>query len=324
MQISRQLINLILRLRKIIGPSATEGSLKLTRRAIDTLGLFLKPVDDVNCIPAVLGQVPAEFIQEKSDSKKRLSKGRIDGDNAEKKNAVILYLHGGAYVAGSINSHRQLVSKLVVASHIDAYIINYRLAPESQYPAALDDVHKTFDALLDMGYEAHQIALVGDCAGGGLAMAFMMRLKALRREMPGCAALMSPWLDLTCSNPSHLANRGLDYVLSRQSLDTCAKMYVGNIDRERPFVSPIFGDVSGLPPILIHVGSEEILSDDALELARKLEKANMEHVYKVWLNMQHVFQLQSSILLEGLRSIAEIGHFLSAQMSKQHLQKEAS
>lgn len=323
MQISRQLINLLLRLRKLIGPSATEGSLKLTRRAIDTIGMLLKPSEGVNCIPVALGQIPAEFIQEKSDSKKGNHKQRIEAGSI-KKDAVILYLHGGAYVAGSISSHRQLVSKLVVASHIDAYIINYRLAPESQYPAALDDVHKTFDALLDMGYEANQIALVGDCAGGGLAMAFMMRLKALKREMPGCAALMSPWLDLTCSNPSYLANRGLDYVLSRQSLETCAAMYVGNIDRERPFVSPIFGDMAGLPPILIHVGSEEILSDDALELANKLEKANVEHVYKVWLNMQHVFQVQSPILLEGLRSIAEIGHFINNQMSKQQVQKVAS
>lgn len=203
---------------------------------------------------------------------------------------VLLYLHGGGYAVGSPSTHRNMIARLVKDSKVNALLIDYRLAPENPYPAALEDAVAAYKWLLENGYTAANIAIGGDSAGGGLALATLLYLRDQQLPLPACAVLFSPWSDLSISHAAHIFNREKEVMLVPDALTYWAKLYYGNENPENPYISPTFGDFHGLPPLLIEVGGNEILLDDSLVVAQKAKQQGVEVTATVYPNNFHVFQ----------------------------------
>lgn len=194
--------------------------------------------------------------------------------------SAILHLHGGGYVIGSAACQRSFASQIAARAGIPAFVVDYRLAPEHPFPAALDDAEAAFNALAAAGYE--RIALVGDSAGGGLALAMITATHIHCDPHIAGAVLFSPWTDLALTGDSMRTRADVDPLLSREWLDTAASLYLGSRDRRDPQVSPLYADLSGLPPTLVHVGDDEVLLDDSTRLGDHVE-------LHVWQGMLHVF-----------------------------------
>ena len=225
-------------------------------------------------------------------------------------NKTILFLHGGGFIAGSIKSHRDLCSRIAKASNAEVLLINYRLAPEHQYPAGLEDALTSYKWLLTKNLLPGQIVLAGDSAGGGLTLALLAKIKESRLPVPGAAVFLSPWVDLENKNKSIKENVGIDPMLNKGMLDQTADLYAGKQDLSISFISPINSDFTGLCPILIHVGKNEVLLDDSLQLAQKAKKAGVKTTIEVWDNMFHVFQYFARYLSKARTSIEKIGIFI--------------
>lgn len=216
-------------------------------------------------------------------------------DRAHMKKYVILYCHGGGYSTGSCLYGRTLTTKLAMCTSMDVLSFDYRLAPEHPYPAAGEDALKVWDKLMLLGYGARDVILVGDSAGGNMALALVHKLKEQGRLLPRGLVLMSPWTDLTCSGKSHETKADIDPVLDREYMDRIIEAYLGEAPSqellENPYVSPLFGDFTGFPPTYIQVGSNEILLSDALRLHKKMVKANVSVKLDEFKGMWHVFQM---------------------------------
>lgn len=223
---------------------------------------------------------------------------------------VLMYLHGGGYVFGDLDSHRDLAWRLSEASGMKVLNVAYRLAPENRFPTAVHDATACYRWLLDEGFKPGKVAIGGDSAGGGLAVATMVNLKNLGIAQPAGAILLSPWVDLSGSGDSVDANEKADPMLSRLALDNFADLYVGSLDRKAPLASPLFADLSGLPAMLVHVGSTEILLSDAERLVHKVKQAGGDAVLEIWPKMPHVFQVFAGRIPEGKIAIAKFGEFL--------------
>lgn len=222
---------------------------------------------------------------------------------------AILYLHGGAYCAGSADSHREMVARIARQAEREAYIIEYRLAPESPYPAAVDDAMKAYIALLA---EHQDIVLVGDSAGGGLAMALADTIAQTEFAQPSAMVLLSPWADLTCSGESFTTNSDIDPMLSPAWLTSSATMYAGDKPLEHPGISPLFGNHSHLPRTLIQVGSDEILLSDSIRTAEALKAAGVDAELQIYEGMWHVFQFHAALLKPSRKAVYAIGDFLKS------------
>lgn len=212
------------------------------------------------------------------------------------KKYVILYCHGGGYSTGSCLYGRTLTTKLASTTSMDVLSFDYRLAPEHPYPAALEDAIKVWDYLMLLGYGARDIILTGDSAGGNLALALTLKLKADGRLLPRGLVLMSPWTDLTSSGESHKTRAEVDPVLDKAYIDRMIAAYMGEADKakqvlENPYISPLFGDFAGFPPVYIQVGDNEILLSDSVELHKKLVEANVSVRLDCFDGMWHVFQM---------------------------------
>ncbi|MBD5498562.1 MAG: alpha/beta hydrolase [Lachnospiraceae bacterium] len=217
-------------------------------------------------------------------------------NRAHMKKYVILYCHGGGYSTGSCLYGRTLTAKLASTTSMDVLSFDYRLAPENPYPAALEDAVKVWNYLMLLGYGARDIILTGDSAGGNLALALTLRLKAEGRLLPRGLVLMSPWTDLTSSGESHKTRADVDPVLDKAYIDRMIAAYIGETDKagkelENPYISPLFGDFTGFPPVYIQVGDNEILLSDSVELHRKLVEANVSVRLDCFDGMWHVFQM---------------------------------
>jgi monoterpene epsilon-lactone hydrolase len=228
----------------------------------------------------------------------------------------LLYLHGGAYITGSSRSHTALAGQIGDAAGATVWLLDYRLAPEHPFPAGRDDAVTAYRALLDQGVAAKAVAIAGDSAGGGLSLATTLALRDAGLPLPGALALLSPWTDLTLSGASIVTKADVEPMLNAEWLEWAAALYCGG-DEERPGVlrtdpgiSPVFADFSGFPPLLVHVGSDEILLDDATFLAARAKRAGVEVVLREFPALWHVFQAQARILPEADESIREIGEFL--------------
>jgi monoterpene epsilon-lactone hydrolase len=225
---------------------------------------------------------------------------------------AIVYLHGGGYCLGSIGTHRSLASRLSVAAGLPVLIVGYRLAPEHPQPAAVDDAVAAYRWLLDQGFAPAQLAIAGDSAGGGLALAAMLQLRATDPGLvPGAGALLSPWTDLTQSGASLVTNADRDQLLSAATLQELADWYLNGVDPRDPLVSPRFADLAGLPPLLIQVGEPEALLDDATGTAAAAEAAGVAVTLDVWPEMFHVWQASAGLTPEGDRAMEAIGAFLA-------------
>lgn len=222
----------------------------------------------------------------------------------------ILYLHGGAYVLGSPQSHRGLCSHLAKAANARLYAIDYRLAPEHVYPAALEDAMAAYRWLLEHGHDAGNIVVAGDSAGGGLAVATVNAIRDAGLPAPSRVALISPFVDLTLAGESMKAMARADPMLREDWLMDSGNFYRANTPADNPGCSPLFADISGFPPTLIHVGSEEILLDDSHRLRDKLLEAGVPVELRMFKGMWHDFQLQAGLVPAAGESLREMAEFL--------------
>ena len=228
---------------------------------------------------------------------------------------MILYFHGGVYVIGSAATSVPLVSDLARRAQARALTVDYRLAPEHPYPAAVDDARAAYEGLLAQGVDAGQIALAGESAGSGLAVATLLALRDAGTPLPTSAFLMSPYADLTLSGETILQNQATDLVLTPEGLRLRVPDYVGGADASNPQISPVFGDLSGLPPLLIQASSHEILLSDALRLARKAAIDGVPVTLEVTPGVPHVFQGFAAVLDEGNAALDRASTFLKTQFA---------
>ena len=223
---------------------------------------------------------------------------------------AVLFLHGGGYCSGSLVSHRRMAGGIARAARARTLALGFRLAPEHPYPAALEDALVAWDWLRGQGFAAQHIALAGDSAGGGLSLAVMLSLRARGEALPGCAWLVSPWTDLTMSGESLVDRDTVDPLIHAGYLGDLAAAYLGGHDPHDPSVSPLFADLTGLPPLMISVGSDETLLDDSLRLARAAAVAHVDVALHVYPRMIHAFPLWEARLAEGRAALAEAGAFV--------------
>jgi len=226
-------------------------------------------------------------------------------------NRAILYLHGGGYVMGSPRTHRSLVWRIANQAKARAFVIAYRLAPENPFPAALNDAIDSYRWCIEQNRDASKIAVMGDSAGGGLALALLLKLQESDLPLPVCAAVISPWTDLTCSSPSVEVMAAEDPILNREKLQIGARCYAGETDLKFPYLSPLFGNFKKLPPLLIQVGTEEMLLDDSRRFARRAREAGHPVELEVWEGMIHVWHYLARYIPEGKQAIERIGQFVS-------------
>jgi acetyl esterase/lipase len=229
---------------------------------------------------------------------------------------VILYFHGGVYVIGSAATSVPLVSELVRRSGFSAITVDYRLAPEDPYPAAVEDARAAYEALLGQGVDPGQVALAGESAGGGLAVATLLALRDAGRPLPACAFLMSPYADLTLAGETLDSKAAFDPVLTPEGLRVRVPEYVAGADAADPLISPIFGDLGGLPPLLIQVGSHEILLSDALRLAGRAASADVAVTLDVTPGVPHVFQGFAGLVDEAAEAVDRASDFLNTQLRR--------
>lgn len=234
-----------------------------------------------------------------------------------REDTVLVYFHGGAYIMGSIESHASLVSNIAAASGIPALSAGYRLAPEHQFPAQVEDTLTVYRWLLGNGYEPTQIAFGGDSAGGGLTLAALVAIRDEGLPMPACAVVLSPWTDLEVTGPTARERAERDPMLSIDDQPGLIRLLLGEADSRHPLASPLHADLTGLPPLLIHVGGNEILYDDSIRFAEKAKAAGVEVTLDVQEEMFHVWHIFAPVLEEGRMAINEIAAFL-----QQHLMAE--
>lgn len=272
------------------------GSIAEMRSRQEKLVRLFKPPTNINIKKVSIGSIAGELF---------------DIKNSEDK--VILYLHGGAFAVGSINVHREFLSRLALTCRVKLLAINYRLAPEHPFPAALEDTLCAYDWLISEGYDPAKIVIAGDSAGGGLAIAAMVSLRDNNKPLPACAVCISPWVNLTYTGKK--VDNNNDPILNPEILNLCAQYYAAQTDRNNPLISPFFADLHGLPPILIHAGTNEILLDQIVEFSEKARMANIEIVYDLYQGLFHVFQI-IPILPESKRSLEEIAKFIGMKTNR--------
>ena len=213
---------------------------------------------------------------------------------------IMLHLHGGGYFSGSAEMYRAFVSNLCKKLQVHAYSISYRLVPEHPYPAALDDAFTAYKWLLEeKSIPAERIIILGDSAGGGLALALLHRIGKKSLAQPKCAISISPWTDLTLSNDSYVANRENDAFFNFANLEEGARLYIGKDSAENPEISPIFADFSSFPPIFLQVGSTEMLLNDSTVIAEKMKKQGVSVKVDVWDGLFHDFPIFSRMPIIG-------------------------
>lgn len=284
-------------LRAISRPMTQTGvPLSLQRLALDNAALGMRAPRGLNVEAVRLGGIPG----------KRLTPAKA-GDHH------ILYLHGGAYISGGSRSHVPIAGQLANAAGANAWLVDYRLAPEFPYPAAVDDALAAYRGLLDRKIPASKIAIAGDSAGGGLSLAVTLAIRDAGIPLPAALALLSPWTDLTLSGESMQSKITVDPMLGPLWLEWAAGMYAEGTLRTAPGVSPLFADLGGFPPLLVHVGSDEVLLDDSTFLARRAADAGVDVTLRVFDGLWHVFQAQAGMIDEADESVREIGSFIRAR-----------
>ncbi len=223
---------------------------------------------------------------------------------------ALLYLHGGGYAIGSLNTHRRMAYDISAACGVRVLVIDYRLAPEHPFPAAVDDAATAWRWLLQQGLKPGRLAIAGDSAGGGLTIATLVNLRDQKLALPACAVAVSPWVDLEGVGTSMTARSAMDPMVQKAGLSWMAGMYLAGKDPKTPLAAPLHADLKGLPPVLVQVGSAETLLDDAMRIAEKLHNSGVEVRLSVWPNQLHVFPFFAPILSEGRDGCIEIGNYI--------------
>jgi len=259
---------------------------------------YARPVaPDVTCTPLEVASRPAEWV-----SAPGADQGR-----------VILYLHGGGYVIGSINTHREMVGRISRASGARALMLDYRLGPENRFPAAVDDAVAAYRWLVTQGAAPANVVVAGDSAGGGLTVATLLALRDGGDPLPAAGVCISPWVDLEGTGGSMNTKAAEDPMVARQGLVAMARQYLGDADPRHPYASPIHANLAGLPPLLIQVGTAETLLDDSTRLAERAKAAGVQVTLEPWQDMIHVWHTFAGMLPEGQEAIDRIGAFVRAR-----------
>jgi len=227
----------------------------------------------------------------------------------------VLYLHGGGYVTGSPRTHRGLTARIARSARVCVVVPDYRLAPEHPHPAAVDDALAAYKGLLDQGIPANKIIVAGDSAGGGLSMALALRLKAAPLPQPAGIVLLSPFVDLHLNSGSMSSPTQKEWLLSKDFMYAAAKDYGGGQDPMLPTLSPLFADLTGLPPIFIQVGTDEVLLDDSTRLAQAATKQRVPVTLQIWPKMWHVWQLHGGQMPEADQAIKGICEFVHGRLT---------
>jgi phosphinothricin tripeptide acetyl hydrolase len=226
---------------------------------------------------------------------------------------VVLYLHGGGYVIGSPRSHRHLAAAIAGAAGASALLLDYRLAPEHPFPAAVEDATAAYRWLLDRAIAPERIVIAGDSAGGGLTVATLLALREARVPLPAGGVCISPWVDLPCAGASYETMAAADPIVRRAGVEEMARAYLGATSPRTPLASPLFADLRGLPPLLIHVGSDEVLLDDAVLLAARAKAAGVHATLEIYDRMIHVWHWFLPMLDEAQTAVEAIGRFVRSR-----------
>nr|ABP57753.1 DepI [Chromobacterium violaceum] len=237
----------------------------------------------------------------------------IEPEAAERREAtgrVILYLHGGGYCFCSPVTHRGVAAALAREADARAFSLDYRLAPEHPFPAAVDDALAAYQALLDEGVAADRIVIAGDSSGGGLALALLLSLRDAGAPLPAGAVLFSPWTDLAATGASLEANDASDVMLSAVAVRNFSRYYLGDAAADHPIASPLYGDYAGLPDLFIQASDTEVLLDDAARVARKASAAGVAVDFKMWRRLPHAWATLAPMLPEARAAIKEAGGFV--------------
>lgn len=269
------------------------------RAAMDRLGDRFSPAHDIAVEPVSAGGVPAEWV-------------RAPGVSDER---TVLFTHGGGYCIGSPRTHRDLIGRLSRASGARFLSIDYRLAPEHPFPAAVEDAVKAYEWLIAQGVVPAQLALCGDSAGGGLALALIVALRERGRPLPATVACISPLTDLAYTGETLTMNEALDPISRRDTSAALARRYLGGQDVARnPLASPLYANFKGFPPLQILVGSHEILLDNSTRVAQRARAAGVDVEIEVWEGMVHIWPYFAAILPKGQEAIERMGGYLAARL----------
>ena len=268
------------------------------RRNMDAFATSFPPADDITIEPMTLGGVSAEKSQAPGDDDK----------------GALLYVHGGGYVIGSLDSHRHVVTEAGRACGVPAYALDYRLAPEIPFPAPVEDTLAAYRALLESGLDPSRIAIAGDSAGGGLVVAALVAIGEADLPQPACGWSISPWVDMEMIGESMTTNAGSDPTVQREGLTDYSGLYLNGADARSPLAAPLYADLTGIAPLLLQVGSIETLLDAAVRLAGRAASAGVATRLDVWPEMPHVWHLFHPTLAAGRKAIEEGGSFVKSAM----------
>ena len=286
----------IARIRDLIAAHPRPADLSERRRRLDMLAEQSVLPADVRVEPAAANGVAAEWTSTPGADPSR----------------VLLFLHGGGYVSGSIASHRVMVAEAGRQAKARTLALAYRLAPEHPFPAALEDALAGYRFLLSSGINARHVVIGGDSAGGGMTIAAMVMLRDVGEALPGCAWCISPWVDLEMTGASIARKAAVDPLIQRSYLQELAAAYLNGGDPQNPLASPLRADLRGLPPLLIQCGADETLLDDSVRLAGAAGDAGVAVTLEVYPDMIHVWPLFHQQVAAGRRALAAAGQFIRA------------
>jgi len=277
----------------------------------------VKPDATVQEARAGFEQIAAMFPVDADIKRDAVSAGGIKAEWVSAPDAdagrAVLYLHGGGYVIGSINTHRALAARISRASRARVLVIDYRLAPEHPHPAAVEDSVAAYRWMLAQGLAPRRIAVAGDSAGGGLTVATLVAIRDAKLPLPSAGVCLSPWVDLEGIGETMTTKADVDPIVQKPGLLQMSAAYLGGKDPRTPLAAPLYADLSGLPPLLIQVGTAETLLDDAARLAERARKAGVTVSYEASEHMIHVWHLFAPMLDEGQQAIDRIGEFVRKQ-----------
>jgi epsilon-lactone hydrolase len=268
------------------------------RKVYDSLGTKFPIAPDISVESETISGVRVEWTRAPSVDRSR----------------VVIYLHGGGYVYGSLESHRHLASEIGRVAGCQVLAVDYRLAPEHPFPAALNDVLVVYRSLLSRGISSKRIAFAGDSAGGGLSVAAMVALRDEGLPQPASGWLISPFTDLAARGSSYEKKASIDPAVTKQTVEFVAKSYLPAESRSTPLASVVEADLRGISPLLIFVGSHEVLLDDSVELCRAAGMCDVSVRLEIWSNMIHIWPTYYRILSEGRRAIESGARFINASM----------
>jgi monoterpene epsilon-lactone hydrolase len=281
-------------IRALLVARPRPADLSERRARLDGLGTVHSLPPDVSVVPVTFDGIAGEWTSTPQADRSR----------------VLLFFHGGGYISGSLNSHRHMIAQAGREAGVRTFAVEYRLAPEFPFPAALDDALAAYRFLQSSGIRPDRIGAAGESAGGGLVIAMLMKLRDARADLPACVWCSSPWVDLEMSGATMTTKAAVDPLISRPYLSELAAAYLAGADPRGPLVSPIYGNLAGLPPMLIQSGSTETLLDDALRLAAVAGAADVRVTLEIWPDMIHAWHLFYQQVAAGRRALAAVGAFV--------------